>query len=206
MEIKRFSEKNSNPKSSHFVLNDDDYVWEVLSGCKDAPFIEDQLWSVSGREYLSFSISSETLGIYKLAMYVTEDGYLWTNAFRWQYLFYIGKEAAGEILKYARKNSAKAEYEPYQNAIIGTVSEITGDHILVDDSNLCKDPADGIIYKIPLNDIRILRYVDYGVIKVGDTVQVSFEGDVDTEKENMSENAVSISKAVIHGKDVLIPE
>lgn len=206
VKLNRFSEKRSNPGSNHFVLNDDDYVWEVLFGCKDAPFIDDQLWSVSGREYLSFSISSETLGIYRNAMYVTEDGYLWTNAFRWQYLFYIGEEAAGEILRYAKKNSTKAEYEPYQNAIIGTVVDITGDHILVDDSNLCKDPTDGITYKVSLSDIRIARYVNYGVIKVGDMVQVSYEGDVDAEKGNTLENAVSISKVVIQGKDVLIPE
>jgi len=41
---------------------------------------------------------------------------------------------------------------------------------------------------------------------VGDMVQVSFEGDMDENNENTLERAVSISKVVIHGEDVLIPE
>ena len=31
--------------------------------------------------YISFTITSEALGVYKHAMYITEDGYFWTNAF-----------------------------------------------------------------------------------------------------------------------------
>lgn len=44
-------------------------------------------------------------------MYVTVDGYLWTNAFNYQYLFNIGEDAASKIIKYAKENSTEAEYE-----------------------------------------------------------------------------------------------
>lgn len=112
IELNRFSEKDSTPESSHYILDDDDYIWQVLSKCREAP-IEDQLWSASDREYLSFTITSESLGIYKVAMYITSDGYLWTNAFSYQYLFYIGEESAEKIITYAKENSSPATYEPY---------------------------------------------------------------------------------------------
>lgn len=206
LELSRFSENDNTPDSKHFTLNSDDYVWDILSGCRDAVFVDDQAWSTGGREYISFTITSETLGVYKVAMYVTADGYLWTNAFDWQYLFDIGEDAAGKIIKYVKENSVNAEYEPYRNSIVGKIVEITGDYILVDDSILCKDPADGITYKVLLSDLRISRYVDYGAVTVGDTVQISYEGEIDKENENIIDSAVSASKAVISDGDVMIPE
>lgn len=204
VELNRFSENGDSPDSSHFALTNDDYVWEVLSECRNAPFVEEQMWTATGRNYLSFTITSEALGVYKVALYITEDGYLWTNAFDYQYLFNIGKEAAGKIISYAKENSAKAKYEPYRNCVIGTITQITDEYILVDDSVLCNNPADGITYKVMLNDLRISRYVNYGVVKVGDTVQISYEGEI--YETNTVTNATSASKATISNGDALIPE
>ena len=184
----------------------DDYVWEVLSECRNAPFVEDQTWTVGDRSYLSFTITSEALGVYKVALYVTEDGYLWTNAFNWQYLFNIGEDAASRIIHYAKENSTEVEYEPYRNSVAGTIIEITEEYILVDDSILCKKPADGITYKVLLNDLRISRYVDYGIVKVGDTVQISYEGEIDETSGNTIAGAISAFKATISDGDVLISE
>ena len=72
---------------------------------------------------------------------------------------------------------------------------------MVDDSILCKDEADGITYKILINDIRISRYVDKAVIKVGDTVQISYEGEIDEENSNTISNAFSISDVDILYED-----
>ena len=185
-------------------MTNDDYVWEVLSECRNAPFVEEHMWTTTGRNYLSFTITSEALGVYKVALYITEDGYLWTNAFNYQYLFNIGKEAAGKIISYAKENSAEAKYEPYRNCVIGTIAQITDEYILVDDSVLCNNPADGITYKVMLNDLRISRYVNYGVVKVGDTVQISYEGEID--ETNTVTTATSASKATISNRDALIPE
>ena len=137
---------------------------------------------------------------------MTEDGYLWTNAFEWQYLFNIGEEAAGKIIRYAKENSIATEYEVYRNSVVGTIVEITEEYILVDDSILCKNPADGITCKVLLNDLRISRYVDYGIVKVGDTVQISYEGEIDETNVNTITSAISASKATISNGDVLIPE
>lgn len=204
VELNRFSENDSTPDSKHYLLNDDEYIWEVLSECKEAPFVEDQNWYAGDRSYLSFTITSDVLGVYKVAMYVTEDGYLWTNAFSWQYLFDIGEDAAGEIIRYAKENSEETEYEPYTNTVVGEVVEITDEYILLDDSILCKDSADGVMYKILLNDIRISRYVDNDVIKVNDTVQITYKGQIG--ENNIIDTAMSASQAMISDGEVFIPE
>ena len=204
IELNEFSENGDGPNKNHYVLNSDDYVWEVLAGCKNADFVEDDKWTVHKRDHLSFTVTSETLGVYRVAMYVTADGYLWTNAFSYQYLFKIGEDAAGEIIKYAKENSSEAEYKPYQNRIVGNVVEVTDEYILIDDTVLCNNPSDGTTYKVLLNDLRISRYVDHEIIKVGSTVQITFEGGVD--EANTIDSAVSASNVKISGGDVLIPE
>ena len=87
--------------------------------------------------------------------------------------------------------------------------EITDEYILLDDSILCNDPADGIIYKILLNDLRISRYVEHGIIKVGNNVQITYEGEIypaNANDANTINSAVSASKVIISEGDVLIPE
>ena len=202
--IDHFSEGGDGPADKHYVLNDDNYIWTILADCYEAPFVEDDTWMVHDREYLSFTINSEVLGVYKGAMYITEDGYLWTNAFGYQYLFSIGEDATSKIIKYVRETSIKAEYESYRNSVVGTVTEITSEYILVDDSILCKNPEKGIAYKVLLSDLHISRYVDCGIVKEGDTVQVTYESELGM--DNTIENAITISKATISGGDVLIPE
>ena len=204
IELNEFSENGDGPNKNHYVLKIDDYVWEVLAGCKNADFVEDDKWTVHKRDHLSFTVTSETLGVYRVAMYVTADGYLWTNAFSYQYLFKIGEDAAGEIIKYAKENSSEAEYKPYQNRIVGNVVEVTDEYILIDDTVLCNNPSDGTTYKVLLNDLRISRYVDHEIIKVGSTVQITFEGEID--EANTIDSAISASQVKISGGDVLIPE
>ena len=204
IELSRFSENGDGADKNHYALNDDDYIWEVLAGCRDAAFIETSANVENGREYLSFTITSETLGVYKVAMYITKDGYLWTNAFNYQYLFNIGEDAAGKIIKYAKENSVEAEYEPYQDAVTGKVVEITEEYIMLDDTVICNDPADGITYKILLNDLRIKRYVDHEIIKVGGMVQITFEGEINS--QNTIDTAISAANVMISKGEVLIPE
>jgi len=208
IELSRFSENGDGPNKKHYTLNNDDFVWQVLTDCRDAAFIEEEPgkddWKVYDREYLSFTVTSETLGVYRVVMYITKDGYLWTNAFNYRYLFNIGEDAAGKIIEYAMKNSTEAEYEPYQNAVTGKVIEITEEYILLDDTVICNDPADGTTYKILLNDLRISRYVDHEVVKVGGMVQITFDGEIDS--QNTIDSAISAASVMISGGDVLIPE
>ena len=204
IELNRFSVNGDSPSKKHFTLSNDDYVWEILAGCENAPFVEDEKWVAHDRDYYSFAVTSETLGVYKVAMYITADGYLWTNAFNYQYLFDIGEEVAGKIIKYVKENSTEAEYESYQNTIVGKITEITDEYLLLDDSALCNNPEDGIIYKILLNDLRISRYAESGAIRVGENIQITYEGEID--ERNTIDSAISASDVIISGSDVLIPE
>lgn len=204
IELSRFSENGDGADKKHYALNDDDYIWEVLAGCRDAAFIDTSANIENGREYLSFTITSETLGVYKVAMYVTKDGYLWTNAFNYQYLFNIGEDAAGKIIKYAKENSVEAEYEPYQNTVAGKVVEITEEYIILDDTVICNDPADGTTYKILLNDLRIKRHVEHKNVKAGGMVQIAFEGEIDS--QNTIDTAIAATHIMISKGEVLIPE
>ena len=206
IELSRFSENGDGPDTAHFMLEDDDPIWETLKRCQDAPFLDDQSWVVQGRSYLSFTVTSEALGIYKKALYITEDGYLWTNAFEWMYLYDIGEEAAGEIMEYARADAEEAEYEPYTQTLVGQITEITDEYILVDDSLLCRSAKDGLTYRIPTDDVRITRYVTYCELQVGDFVLVSYLGQIDSENANMISGVLSLQKAYLYGDGIDIPE
>ena len=204
IELNRFSFKGDDVKGNYHLINDDEYVWNVLKGCADAPYYADEMaWHESKGNYISFTVTSEALGVYKRALYVTENGYVWTNVFDGAFIYDIGTEAAASIINYAKENSTETTYEPYHNAIYGKIVEITDEYVLVDDSILCKDPADGITFKVQLNDLRISRYIDCGIIKVGETVQISFEGEI---KNNTVDSAIAVAKIIVSGEQVLIPE
>ncbi len=193
-----FEERGKDSKDKRFVLNDASCLWNALTTeCREAKFIEDQNWMAQKREYLGFSISSEALGIDNVALYVTGDGYLWTNAFGWQSLYDIGEEAAGEIIQNCREHCTEIEAQPFSNAVIGTVTEITEEYFLVDDAVLCKDPKDGITYKVLLNDLRISRYVQMNLIKAGDMVEVLYRGQMDEENDHAIREATYASKVTI---------
>lgn len=193
IELERFSENGDGPDAKHFKLNDDEYIWDIILSCGEASIVTDNWWHPYDREFLSFTITSENIGVYKNAMYITNDGYLWTNMFSFEYIFDIGTEATDKIIKYAMENSETAEYEPYQKSVCGKVTEIKDDYILIDDSSLCKNESDGIIYKVLLNDIRISRYILIGNIKVGQTVEVVYEGVIDEKNSYTIDNAISVN-------------
>lgn len=46
----------------------------------------------------------------------------------------------------------------------------------------------------------------HGIVKVGDTVQISYEGEIDETSGNTIAGAISAFKATISDGDVLIPE
>ncbi len=204
IEFNRFSFKGDGVEENYHLINDDEYVWSILKSCTNAPYFADEMaWHESKGNYISFTVTSEALGVYKRDLYLTENGYVWTNVFDGAFIYDIGTEAAASIINYAKENSTETTYEPFHNAIYGKVVEIKDDYILVDDSILCKDPADGITFKVLLNDLRISRYIDCGIIKVGETVQISFEGEI---KNNTVDSAIAVAKIIVSGEQALIPE
>ncbi len=179
IELNRFSEDGENSETRYYSLNSDDYVWDVLKECSSARFFKDDEFYTHERKHIDFSVTSEALGVYKCVLTITEDGFLSTNIFSYGYRFDIGKGNAKKIIDYAKKNSVSAEYEPYELYIIGEVTEITDEYLLIDDSFLCNNSEDGVTYKVLLNNKRIRRYVERtNYIAKGRTVKVVYEGEI----------------------------
>lgn len=204
IKLNRFSVNNDRTEKEYYSLSNGDYVWNVLANCRDAAFITDNSHSKSGGEFLCFTITSETLGVYKVVMYITADGYLETNMFGNRYLFFIGENASGKIIDYAKKNSEKATFEPYLNSVVGKITDITDEYITINDSVLCNNPSDGIEYKISMQDLRISRYVELNQIAKGSIVCVQYSGEIG--EGNIVEGVTNIMRARISVNGVEVPE
>ncbi len=191
-----FAEYKDGCEINYFMLKDDSYIWEVLSNCKEAEAVNPSEWEKEGN-YYSFTVTSDVYGIYKKVLYITEGGYVWTNMFDVEYICNIGEEAAQKITAYIKENSEKTEREPYRKTIVGTVASITNDYILIDDSVLCKEQNDGIIFKILLNDLRINRHVNDNRINIGDLVEIVYKNTIDIEGGYVIDSAIDANKVMI---------
>lgn len=79
LEFNRFRTYSGSTENGYFQIDDDAYIWDVLSNCRDATFIQDDTWNGSERDYISFTATSDALGVYKRVFYVSSDGYVRTN-------------------------------------------------------------------------------------------------------------------------------
>ncbi len=205
VKLERFSKSGEGNRTEHYTLKNDRYVWQVLSACKDASFTEEL---IQVDKSISFTVTSEELGIYKQAMYISRDGYLWTNMMAWGYCFQIGEEAAVDIIDYATSHCKEAAFEPYQQSVMGQITAITEDSILLDDTLLCKDPTDGMVYTVLLDDPRISRYIKHALVKEGDMVEIVCERGSDPQEDTIIRSAVAINEIILSDSDgtVYIPE
>lgn len=199
--------ENKHVEAGYYVLTDDDYIVDVLASCRNAAALErGDLWERS-EEYLSFTLTADRLGVYKRAMYITADGYFWTNAFDYAYVYHIGEEAAGKIISYAMDNATEREtFEPYEYRLTGTVTEIKDGYVYVDDSIMCVDPAEGMVFRLSMADVRVRRCIEYAGVGVGDVVAVTFRGGVAIEDGNLITGATDIAKGILVEGDVIVPE
>lgn len=209
--LDRFSVNEGHTAKGYYTMEDDSYIWQLLTECSDAPVIgekesDDWDWGLGERNYLSFTATSEFLGIYKKVFYVTEDGYIKTNIFEYGYLYDIGEDVAGEIISYAKEHAVESEFEPYEYRLAGKLTVIEDDHVLIDDSMLCRDPSDGMVFWVPLDDIRVRRCIEFGGLTVGDIVVASFRGDIDVDAGNVIRGALSLEKGYLHDGQVAVPE
>ena len=65
-----------------------------------------------------------------------------------------------------------------------------------------------MVFKILADDPKISRYLRYhgSRISVGDTVQITYTGTIDTENGNIVTGAIAVNTCSIVGGTVLIPE
>lgn len=205
LEFNRFTKYEGYDDKGYFSLNSDEYIWQILSGCRDAQLDnQSDSFDRSNRNYLTFTATSDALGVYKRVVYISEDGYFATNILNYSCSYFIGTDAAGKIIEYALNNSDKAEFSPYALTISGTLVEIGNGYVLIDDTVLCKNAEDGTVYKVYTNNLRVLRCIEYASIKVGDTVVVKYDGEI--LESNEVTGAYSMYKGTLEDGDLLIEE
>lgn len=113
---------------------------------------------------------------------------------------------AADIISYVQKNAVKAEREPYTYSLTGTLTEIGDGYILVDDSILCTDEDDGMVFEVLTTDLRVSRFIDYREVSTGSIVVITFTEPVNIEEGNVVSGAVSMAKGSLYDGGVAIPE
>ncbi|MBE6930101.1 MAG: hypothetical protein E7463_07470 [Ruminococcaceae bacterium] len=208
LEFKHFSRLDEQPNADYFTLSDYGPVFELLEGCRTAPYVEEGFFLHRNDNTLIFSVCSEALGIENKEFHISADGYLGTNIMEWGYAFYIGEEAAAGIISHVTEHAVPTEHAPSVQWLSGTVAEIGDGYILVDDSILCPNPADGMVFKVITTDPKISRHFDFWPAasgkQVGDLVVVEFTGTV--EDGNLIRGAHSVASAFLsESGEVLVP-
>ena len=182
-------------------------LWALFAECADAPAAEEP--AVWNPPLISFTVDSEALGAKNKAWSIDRQGYLMTNAEEWGHWFYIGEEAAQKIADWALAHGAEAEPPRTEYHVTGTITEIGEDWFKVDDAILMQEPAVGIEYTIHADDLRVRRWLIRGLLRVGQTVQVTHTGMEDTGPEGGAEirTAYEVREVqIMDGGEVLIPE
>lgn len=199
----RFSIKEKNNDENYRKLTNEADIWTYLSKCDGATLVTENYNYYDAEKTISFTVTSEALGIYKKSFKITSDGYVWTNIFDYSVVYYIGETQAREIMEYAMSNSTETEFEPYELYFSGTVTEINEQYLVVDNSVLKYNKKDGISVKIYLDDPKIRRAVKYEEPNVGDIVRVTYADDI---KNNEIFGAYDIAKGRLVDSDVIIAE
>ena len=203
----RFSVYEKGRNKGYYQASNGAEIMALLSACKDAPaWHEADAQSTLSGDYISFTATSESLGLYKKVFSVTADGYISTNIFDYRYVYDIGEEAARRIIDCARAHAEETESEPYEYILAGTLTEIGDGYILIDDSALCLYPEDGLIFRVPTADLlRIRRAIELGHVKEGDVVAVRFRGMIDPATLTVH-GAQDIDAGIIIDGNVVVPE
>ena len=204
IQLNYFSVQGKKQETKYYSLTDDKTVWEILNGCKNAKAVNGDSWRTEV-DYISFTVTSEALGVYKNAMYITEDGYLWTNAFDYANVFEIGTDAANQIIDDVKRNSEKTEAIPYNITIPGVITEVGEDYFILDTTPVCVNKHDGKTYKIMADTLGIRRVLEFEKVGVGDLVVVTYDGII--KEGNLIEGATNMQEGFLSKEEsnVLIP-
>ena len=207
VQLNKYSVYESRKKQGHYEI-DGDFVMDILRECANAPVIGDVTSQIiDDGNYVSFTVTSKAIGVYKRAFYVSELGYVWTNIMEYAYAYNIGTSAAAKIIEYLKGDDAiECEMEPYMYYLCGIVTEIGDDYILLDDSVMCKNPEDGVVFKIDVSDPGVYRYVKYGYFEEGSVVQIAFWNRIEVGENNTVSGAISIWEGQLVDGDVIIEE
>ena len=190
-----------------------DEVWAILEKYGDAPFTEnssEESFNIHhyDKERIGFSATSEVLGIRNQSFAVNDNGYIITNIEQYGYNYFIGVDAAREVIDYVKAHMTDPlpeEKAPVYH-VVGTVTEKGDGYIKVDDSIMMKNPEEGLTFTIDVTDKKLGRVCD-ALISVGDHVLITYDGRISEDGTFLIETAVSIQEVWIDTNgNVMIPE
>ncbi len=192
-------------KKYELSIEQSDHVWKIFTEkCADAEAIKYEDYHGSGQK-ISLVVSSDILPMNGLAIEVYAEGYIKTNIFLYGSCFFIGKSAANEIIEYVLTNPKEAP-ESTDKWVAGTITEIGEDYFKINDAPMMENEEDGIEFTVKTTDIKLLRYFKAGILKVGDTAIVKYNGNIYADDPTTIDSAYSLYECQIHSGDVYIPE
>ena len=141
---------------------------------------------------ISFSATSEALGLYNRSFALVADGYLSTNIDDYGYDFYLGEEAVAEIRGYILAHKIEAPKDSIES-IYGVVTEIGEDYLKIDDTILMKNPENGLTFTVYAHDNTTIKsYIMSGTLKIGDHIEILHRG-ISSEEPTMIRTAFSLN-------------
>lgn len=172
-----YQDKNENASRYGLTPEDASAVWNMLSEHADAETTIGYESSDPG-EQIGFSVTAEALGTSDTSIILTEDGYLLTDIEGYNYNFSLGKKAAKELREFILSHKIQAP-EDTELHLVGVVTTIGEDYLVVDDSVIMKNPEDGMEYTVSAHDMRIKRYIDSGYLQLGNCVRIRYTASSD---------------------------
>lgn len=203
VKLNYFEGHDTETKIGYFDLKNGAEIWQILSECKDAEFVEMDLHNalIDSRHCIKFTVLSEPLGTaaFYQDILITDDGYLMTNIFGYydyDYIYNIGADAAQRIISLAKSNSEVTERRRLSNRryVLGIITEIGDGYVVIDDTIACKNPNDGTTFKV-LTDKTVIRRELKGITKTGGLLY--FEYRYKADENNVIDSATSVNFAHI---------
>ena len=112
-------------------------------------------------------------------------------------------------LYFARDEQAIKETDNKYGKLCHSIAyntEIGDGYVLIDDTVLCKDKKDGMVFKVLTDELIIRRYLECTNIKVGDTVAVKFQTEIVLGEDNTVNGAISMYKGKVTDDGMAVPE
>lgn len=192
-------------KEYDLSIEQSNHIWNIFTEkCLDAEAVKYENYHGSGQK-ISLVVLSTVLPMNGFTIEVYAEGYIKTNIFRYGSCFFIGKSAANEIIEYVLTDPKEAP-ESTSKYVVGTITEIGEDYFKINDAPMMENEDDGIEFTVNTTDIKILRYFMSGILKVGDTAIVRYNGNIYDDEPTVINGAYSIDACQIFEGDAYIPE
>ncbi len=173
-------------------LADSKVVWNMISEYASVGTRTSEEYGYKDKR-ISFSATSEALGLYNRSFSLTADGHLSTNIDDYGYDFYLGEEAVTEIREYILAHKIEAPKDSIES-IYGVVTEIGEDYLKIDDTILMKNPEHGLTFTVYAHDNTTIKsYIMSGQLEVGDHIKILHRG-ISSEEPTVIRTAFSLDK------------